>query len=96
MESLGVIILGASFDTVEDNKAFAQEHGFTYRLLSDTSKEVGAKYQVLREPGAPNENFPNRISYLIDPEGTIRASYVVSDPAGHATQVLSDLEQFLA
>jgi peroxiredoxin len=32
------------------------------------------------------------VSYLIDSEGTIVQAYDVTDPAGHGTEVLADLE----
>ena len=36
--------------------------------------------------------FPRRLSYLIDPSGVIRRAYRVTDVAGHADEVLHDLE----
>lgn len=91
LASLGVVILGASFDSIEDNRAFSDEHGFGYSLLSDVGREVGSVYGVLRDPGSPAEGLPKRISYLIDPAGLVRMTYEVSDPAGHAQQVIGDL-----
>jgi peroxiredoxin Q/BCP len=90
-EDAGCTILGISFDEPADNKAFRDEHGFPYALLSDPDKTVGTAYDVLRDPSDQYANFPNRISYLIDPEGTIAVSYEVTDPAGHAAEVLADL-----
>ena len=52
---------------------------------------MGGRYGAGREPGDPYADYPRRISYLIDPEGTIRRRYDVTDPAGHATEVLADL-----
>lgn len=95
LEEHGVVILGASFDSVEDNKKFAEEQSFEYRLLSDPQKKVGMLYDVLRSPGEPFEDFPKRISYLIGPDGIIRKSYEVEDPGGHAAQVLDDLTVLL-
>ena len=85
-------MLGISFDTPEDNAAFAAEHGFPFRLLSDPDKAAGTDYQVLRDPSDKYANFPQRHSYLIDPDGKIAKVYDVTDPAGHATEVLADLE----
>lgn len=84
-------MLGASFDTPEDNNAFAEKFEFPFRLLSDTDKVVGTLYEVLRDPDAPFPDYPLRLSYLIDPDGVIAKSYQVADPAGHATEVLADL-----
>lgn len=86
------MVLGISFDTPPDNAAFRQRYGFPFRLLCDVDREVGAAYEVLRAPDDPFADYPKRISYLIDPEGTIVRAYEVTDPAGHAAAVLADLE----
>jgi peroxiredoxin Q/BCP len=85
------VVLGASFDTPAENKAFADEQGFAYQLLSDVDRSVGTAYEVVRPAGDQYETFPMRVSYLIDPEGVIRRAYAVSDVAGHADAVLADL-----
>ncbi len=85
--------MGASFDTPEENKAFADENGFGFTLLSDTDMKVGEMYQVRRSPDEERANYALRIAYLIDPEGTIRKAYEVTDTGGFAAEVLQDLEQ---
>jgi peroxiredoxin len=35
--------------------------------------------------------YPQRVSYLIDGAGIIRAAYEVKDLAGHSAEVLADL-----
>jgi len=86
------VILGASFDTVEDNRAFAEAQRFPFALLSDVDRTVGRRYEVVRAPGEKFEQFPLRHAYLIDPDGVIRRTYDVTDVAGHAAQVLADVE----
>lgn len=90
------MILGASFDPPGESRAFAEDQGFNYRLLSDADRTVAAAYEVLRPPGDQYEDFPLRISYLIDPSGLIRHSYVVADVRGHAAEVLADLADLQA
>lgn len=85
-------MLGASFDTPEENKAFADEQRFPFRLLCDTDRSVGARYEVLRGPDDKFPDFAKRIAYVIDPEGAIRKSYEVTDVGGFAAQVVADLE----
>ena len=85
------MILGASFDTIEENKAFADAEGFPYRLLSDPNKTAGERYEVVRAPDHQFANFPERFSYLIDPSGVIHAAYNVTDVAGHPQHVLDDI-----
>ncbi|HEX5615217.1 MAG TPA: peroxiredoxin, partial [Acidimicrobiia bacterium] len=63
---------------------------FPFRLLSDADEQVGVQYEV-RAPGTEKVHFAKRIAYLIDPNGIIRKSYEVSDPAGFADVALADL-----
>ena len=85
-------MLGASFDTVDENKAFADAEHFNYRLLSDPDRSAGAAYEAVRDPDADFSDFAKRVAYLIDPDGVIRQSYEVKDTEGFAAQVLADLE----
>jgi len=62
-----------------------------FTLLSDEDRSAGAAFEALREPGDQFADYPQRISYLIDADGTIIKAYEVSDPAGHAAEVLADL-----
>jgi peroxiredoxin Q/BCP len=91
-DELDCRVFGISFDTPADNKAFRDKFQFPFSLLSDTDRAIGAIYQTTRDPGEKFANFPQRISYLIDPQGTIVTAYEVTDPGGHATEVLADLE----
>ena len=84
-------MLGASFDAPEENRAFADDQKFGFRLLSDVDRQVGAAYEVVRPPGADYPDFPLRIAYLIDPDGIVRKAYEVKDTGGFAAEVLTDL-----
>jgi len=86
-------VLGASFDTVEANHAFAAAQHFPFRLLSDVDRAVGERYHAVRPNGHQYADYPERISYLIDPDGVIRRSYAVHDVAGHAAEVIADLTE---
>jgi len=77
---------------MEENRAFKQAQQFPFPLLSDTDKDVGRRYDVLRAPDEQYADFPLRIAYLIDPAGTIVRAYQVSDVAGFADEVLGDLK----
>lgn len=59
------------------------------------NREVGTRYQVLRDPDDKFPNLAKRISYLIDPNGVIRIAYEVTDPQGHAEKVIEDLTKLL-
>jgi len=85
-------VLGASFDTAEDNRAFAEAESFGFQLLSDPDRTVGGAYDAARPADDPLASLPLRVSYLIDPDGIIRRAYTVADTAGHAAEVLADLQ----
>jgi thioredoxin-dependent peroxiredoxin len=91
-ESRNVVVLGASFDSTEDNRAFARAQRFPFPLLSDEDATVGAAYEVARPEGDRYVAYPRRLSYLIDPDGVIRRAYDVTDVAAHADDVLADLD----
>lgn len=86
-------MFGASFDTVAENHAFASAQQFPFRLLSDVDRAVGTLYETVRPSGHQYADYPERISYLIDPDGVIRRSYAVHDVAGHAAAVVADLTE---
>ena len=90
------MILGISFDTPTENKAFAEKYGFPFRLLSDEDRSVGARYGAARPDDDPAAGYALRISYLIDPEGRIARAYEVGDPASHPGEVLDDLRDLAA
>ncbi len=87
-----------SFDSVEDQKAFADGEGFPYQLLSDSDKAMGAAYDAQRQEGEKyfEAGIPRRISYLISPDGKIAKAYDVEndglDLATHAEAVLGDIK----
>jgi peroxiredoxin Q/BCP len=83
-----VQILGASFDTVEKNAAFAKKFEFDFPLLCDTDRKIGLAYGAAEESSAPTAK---RISYLIGPDGKIRKAYPKVNAAAHPEEVLKDL-----
>jgi peroxiredoxin Q/BCP len=89
----GTTILGISFDTPASNRDFKEKFDFPFTLLSDIDTSVGQTYGAQRDPGEQYADYPRRISYLIDPDGVIRRTYEVTDPAGHAEVVLADVAE---
>ncbi len=86
-------VLGISFDTPAENKAWADAQGFGFRLLSDQDHAVGRKYGVERDGDDQYAAFPLRVSYLLDPDGIVRKTFAVSGVADHATEVLQALAE---
>ena len=91
-EAKRCVIAGISFDAPAENKAFADKHEFPYRLLSDEDRSVGELYGAKRPDDHQFASLARRVSFLIDPEGVVRKVYEVRDTAGHAAEVLADLD----
>ena len=68
-EKKNAVILGASFDTCEENAAFAKKFGFTYPLLCDTERKLGMAYGAATDASAPNAT---RTGVIIGPDGRIK------------------------
>jgi len=83
-----VQVLGASFDPVEKNAAFAKKFGFDFPLLSDTDRKLGMAYGAADDATA---GWARRISYLIGPDGRIRKAYPKVNAAAHPEEILKDL-----
>ena len=89
-------MLGASFDTVDENREFAAAQNFPFRLLLDPERSVGRAYEVVRADGDQYAAYALRHSFLINPEGVIAKVYDVADVNGHAAEVLTDLARLQA
>ncbi len=85
------MILGVSFDTPEENKAFKEAQGFPYPLLSDVDHSVGEAYGTYRGDEDPAKDYAKRITYLIAPGGIVRRVYDVQDVSSHPEVVLADI-----
>lgn len=82
------MILGISFDTVEDNAAFAKKQSLPFALLCDTDRAMGLAYGACKDAKA---GYPQRVSFLIGKDGKLEQIYLKVKPAEHAQQVLDDI-----
>ena len=85
-ESRGVIVIGISNDSVESHKKFQEDHDLPFILLADEDAVVTELYE------ANGKLYTKRISYLINPEGEIAATFEDVDPAIHAVEVLKKID----
>jgi len=81
-------VAGVSFDSPEDNAAFARRHEFGFPLLSDTEHKVAIAYGACSGADA---RYPDRVSFLIDEQGVIERVYGQVDPRDHPARVLADV-----
>jgi len=81
-------VVGVSFDSPEDNAAFARRYDFGFPLLSDIDHSVANAYGA---SSCANARYPDRVSFLIDEHGAIERVYDQVDPRDHPARVLADV-----
>lgn len=86
MTAKNAAILGVSFDTVDENKHFAEKFKFPYPLLSDPTRAMGVQYGAA-DPGETKN--ARRVAYVIGPEGRIRNVFAKANTASFAADVLA-------
>jgi thioredoxin-dependent peroxiredoxin len=80
-----VAILGASFDSAEENKAFAEKFGYDFTLLCDTTRALGMAYGACDKA---TDAYAKRYTYVIGPDGRIEQAIATKDPKGQAEALL--------
>lgn len=89
----GLVILGVSPDTVEDQAKFAAKYSIPFPLLADKDHQVGETYGawgLKRSFGREYEGM-KRMTFVIDEEGKIAKVYRTVNPAEHSRQLLDVL-----
>ena len=78
-------IIGVSADDVNSHAEFCDSEGLKFPLLSDTNGAVSKAY------GSWIGFISMRHTFIIDPEGILRETFVKVNPAIHSTEVLARL-----
>ena len=87
LDAKNAAVLGVSFDSVQDNKAFAEKQKFPYPLLSDPARSVGLPYGAADEAGTGG--YAKRIAYIIGTDGKIRNVFPKATPASFVGDILA-------
>jgi peroxiredoxin Q/BCP len=91
-EALNATVVGVSTDKTSTLAKFRDKHDFRFTLLSDVGKETSTAFGTLKEHG----KSANRVTYLIDPEGIVRAVWPQVRVDGHAEKVLARLKELVS
>lgn len=96
-KKLGIQVFGVSVDPVKRHAKFAEKYDLPFTLLADEEKKIVQKYGVWGEKKFMGRTYlgTSRVSYLIDPEGTIAKVYEAVKPEEHAEEVLRDLKRLM-
>lgn len=87
-EAKNAVILGASYDTPAENKAFLDKFSFPYRLLSDTEKTIAKAYGAFN-PQSPDH--PTRNTYVIGADGKLEQVHEAVNAKTHPKSLLDSL-----
>ena len=80
-------IIGISADDIDSHAEFCDSEGLKFPLLADTKGEVSKAY------GSWIGVVSMRHSFIIDPQGILRATFVKVNPSIHSMQVLERLNK---
>jgi peroxiredoxin Q/BCP len=84
-EEAGIAVVGVSTDDVASHAEFAREHELPFPLLADEDAKLAEAFGVRTHVG-----LASRVSFLIDAEGVVRATFRDVDPGVHADEVLAE------
>lgn len=87
-EEKNAVLLGVSFDTPQENAAFARKYGFEFPLLCDTARSIGLDYGACL---SATDKHAKRIAYLIDEKGLVKKVYSKVDAATFPETVLQEI-----
>jgi thioredoxin-dependent peroxiredoxin len=90
----GVEILGISPDDVRSHEKFKAKYDLPFTLLADPDHKVAEAYGVWGERSFAGKKYLgiNRSTFVIDEDGNIARAMLGIKPAGHAAQVLDELQ----
>jgi peroxiredoxin Q/BCP len=94
LKSSGVEVLGVSADSLGAHTKFAEKYRLPFPLLSDVDKAVATAYGAWGEKRVRGRTVVgmNRMTFLIDPMGTIERIWPTVKAAGHAEEVLTAVQ----
>jgi len=89
----GAEILGVSPDTIKSHKKFQDKFHLNFPLLADPDHQVAEQYGVWQQKKFMGREYMGiaRTTFVIDPNGTIKAVFPNVKVEGHADKVLQAL-----
>ena len=86
-------VFGVSIDPVQSHAKFIEKFALPFPLLSDEGKKIAGAYGVWVEKSLYGKKYfgVERSTFVIGPEGKVRAVFRKVKPEEHAAQVLAVL-----
>ena len=91
---LGAEVLGVSRDSLKSHANFCAKQGFDFPLVSDAESKLCDAFGVIHPKKLYGRAFIGieRSTFLVDPEGVVRAAWRKVKVPGHAADVLDTLK----
>ncbi len=95
MASKGAAVIGVSPDGAGSHEKFAQKYALSFTLLSDPDHQVAGKYRAWGKKNFMGREFDGliRSTFVIGPDGNVKAAMYGVNPKGHAQEVLDKIGQ---
>jgi len=89
----GAVVLGVSPDSVRSHAGFREKHDLPFTLLSDADHEAARAYGVWVKKSLYGREYMGveRATFVIGPDGVVRAAFRKVKVAGHVDEVLAAL-----
>jgi len=81
------VVLGVSFDTPAENKAFAEKFHFNFPLICDTDRTIGTAYGANADP----QKGAARVGVVIGRDGKIKEWHARVDARAWPAEVVGTL-----
>ena len=91
----GVTVLGISPDSIESHNKFIEKFDLNFQLLSDKDKSIAKSYGAWGEKNMYGKIVigMKRMSFLINPEGTVQHIWTKVKTESHGKDVLSLIQE---
>ena len=90
-DDANIAVVGVSEDDVESHKNFCNKFSFTIDLLADPNHELLSAAGV-GQSEYKGTMYWDRTSFVIDPQGNLRKTYLKVNPEGHERVLLNDIK----
>lgn len=91
---LGATVIGVSHDPIEKLDRFSlTECRSKFPVAADTDGKIMRSYDAVQDP---REEYADRVSYLIAPDGRVVYSYTAGDPTHHVEYTIGALKKLVA
>ena len=93
LQKKGVVVLGVSPDSAKSHQKFIEKFTLPFSLLADTDHKIAEAYGVWVEKSMYGKKYMGveRSTFVIGPDGKLKAVHRKVKPAEHVAELLKEL-----